>query len=119
MNGELTEEHHQSLWEKYNVLPELERCIREFREVFKKENMNYLYIFIERYMGSQIKELASFAKGLNRDLDAVENAVASPLSNGFVEGTNSKVKTIKKSMYGRCGKTLLAAKLMYERPIRN
>lgn len=116
MNGELTEKHHRSLWERYNVLPELEICIREFREIFKKKNMNYLYIFIERYKGSQIKELASFAKGLDRDLDAVKNAVASPLSNGFVEGTNSKVKTIKKAMYGRCGKTLLAAKLMYETP---
>lgn len=70
----------------------------------------------ERYKKSTIKELASFAKGLDRDLNAVENAVASPLSNGFVEGTNSKVKTIKKTMYGRCGKTLLAAKLMYEPP---
>lgn len=41
-------------------------------------------------------------------------AVASPLSNAFVEGNNSKVKTIKKSMYGRCGKLLLEAKLMYD-----
>lgn len=116
MNGELTETHYQKLWGKYSVLPELERCIREFREIFKKKNMNYLYIFIDRYKKSHIKELASFAKGLDRDLNAVENAVASPLSNGFVEGTNSKVKTIKKSMYGRCGKILLEAKLMYEKP---
>ena len=84
--------------------------------VTRKGIFNYLYIFIERYKKSHIKELASFAKGLDRDLNAVENAVASPLSNGFVEGTNSKVKTIKKSMYGRCGKTLLEAKLMYEKP---
>jgi transposase len=63
---------------------------------------------------SSIKEIASFAKGLEKDIDAVENAVASSLSNGFVEGTNSKVKTIKKAMYGRCGKLLLSAKLMYK-----
>ncbi|MBQ3414356.1 MAG: transposase, partial [Clostridia bacterium] len=36
----------------------------------------------------------------------------SDLSNGFVEGTNSKLKMIKRTMYGRCGKKLLAAKLM-------
>ncbi|KFX60152.1 hypothetical protein KU41_01310 [Clostridium botulinum] len=37
---------------------------------------------------------------------------ASDLSNGFVEGTNSKLKMIKRTMYGRCSKKLLAAKLM-------
>ena len=60
-----------------------------------------------------IKELASFAKGLEKDIEAVENAVASDLSNGFVEGTNSKLKMIKRTMYGRCSQKLLEAKLMY------
>ena len=58
------------------------------------------------------KELSHFASGLEKDLSAVENAVASPLSNGFVEGTNSKLKMIKRTMYGRCGKELLVAKLI-------
>ena len=44
---------------------------------------------------------------------AVENAVASDLSNGFVEGTNSKLKMVKRTMYGRCSRQLLEAKLMY------
>ena len=42
------------------------------------------------------KKLTNNTRGLSKDIDAVENAVSSPLSNGFVEGTNSKVKTIKK-----------------------
>ena len=75
--------------------------------------MPLLYLFIERYKKSSIKELSRFADGLERDLDAVENSVASPLSNGFVEGTNSKLKMVKRTMYGRCNKNLLAAKLMY------
>ena len=52
----------------------------------------------------------SFAEGIKRDIDAVENAVAYDYSNGFVEGTNSKLKMIKRTMYGRCGKKLLTAK---------
>ena len=67
---------------------------------------------IEKYKNSDLKELSRFASGLEKDLSAVENAVASPLSNGFVEGTNSKLKMIKRTMYGRCGKELLAAKLI-------
>lgn len=55
----------------------------------------------------------SFVKGLEKDISAVENAVASDLSNGFVEGTNSKLKMVKRTMYGRCSKQLLQAKLMY------
>lgn len=59
-----------------------------------------------------LKEFSRFALGLEKDLPAVENVVASPLSNGFVEGTNSKLKMIKRTMFGRCGKELLAAKLI-------
>ena len=43
----------------------------------------------------------------------IENSVASPLSNGFVEGTNNKLKMVKRTMYGRCSRQLLEAKLMY------
>lgn len=74
--------------------------------------MPLLYLFIDRYKNSSIKELASFANGLSKDIDAIENAVASELSNGFVEGTNSKLKMIKRTMYGRCSRKLLEAKLM-------
>jgi hypothetical protein len=57
----------------------------------------------------------SFSEGLKRDIDAVENAVAYDYSNGFVEGTNSRLKMIKRTMYGRCRKQLLEAKLRYMR----
>ena len=113
MNIRLTPAHREFIWNTNKSLFELEYCIRDFREIFEKKSMPRLYLFIDRYKNSSIKEIASFALGLEKDLAAVENAVASPLSNGFVEGTNSKVKTIKKAMYGRCSKLLLSAKLMY------
>ena len=115
LNGELTIEHHEYLWNKYNILQEIEKCIREFREIFRSKKMPLLDLFIEHYKNSSVKELASFANGLEKDISAVENAVASDLSNAFVEGTNSnsKVKMVKRTMYGRCGRKLLAAKLMY------
>ena len=36
------------------------------------------------YKTSEIKELSSFANGLEKDISAVENAVSSDLSNRFV-----------------------------------
>ena len=50
---------------------------------------------------------------IKNHIDAVENAVAYDYSNGFVEGTNSRLKMIKRTMYGRCGRQLLEAKLRY------
>lgn len=115
MNGELTQTHRDFLWKQMPILWEVEQCIKEFRMLFSKKSMSLLYLFIERYKTSDIKELSGFANGLEKDINAVENAVASDLSNGFVEGTNSKLKMVKRTMYGRCSKQLLEAKLMYRR----
>lgn len=113
MNGELTQTHRDYLWKQIPILWEVEQCIKEFRMLFSKKNLPLLYLFIDHYKTSEIKELSSFANGLEKDICAVENAFASDLSNGFVEGTNSKLKMVKRTMYGRCSKQLLEAKLMY------
>ncbi|MDD3416621.1 MAG: transposase [Lachnospiraceae bacterium] len=113
MGAEPTASHKAYLLQTYPKLSDLMVCIREFREIYEKRNMPLLYLYIEKYKTSELKEIARFATGLEKDLDAVENSVASVLSNGFVEGTNSKLKMVKRTMYGRCSKLLLAAKLMY------
>lgn len=113
MNMEITYSHKSYLMDTYPQIRTLLSCIRDFREIFQKKSMPCLYLFIEKYTNSDLKELSRFASGLEKALSAVENAVASPLSNGFVEGTNSKLKMIKRTMYGRCGKELLTAKLIY------
>ena len=119
MNVKLTEEHKNYICEQYPQIPELSCCIKHFREIFEKRNVTMLYLFIKRYKDSKIKAIKSFAKGLERDIDAVENAVAYEYSNGFVEGTNSRLKMIKRTMYGRCGRKLLEAKLRYKKVIQN
>ena len=114
MNLELTGAHKDYLMDTYPQLRILKNCIREFRDIFLCKSMPRLYLFIDKYKDCELKELSRFATGLEKDLFAVENAVASSLSNGFVEGTNSKLKMIKRTMYGRCSIDLLAAKLMVE-----
>lgn len=111
--GEKLSPHHLSyLYETYPVLRILYSCIKEFRHIFKTEHQSELYSFVDKYRRSDLKQLCNFITGLEKDLEAVENAVSSPLSNGFVEGTNSKLKMVKRTMYGRCGRLLLEAKLM-------
>lgn len=115
LDAELAETHKKYVIEKYPQIGILKNCIREFREIYEKKSMPLLYLFIEKYKRSELKTITRFTNGLEKDLEAVENSVASCLSNGFVEGTNSKLKMIKRTMYGRCGIELLSAKLMYEK----
>ena len=75
--------HKAYLMDNYPQLKEMLACVREIREVYQRKKMPPLYLFIEKYKNSNLKEIARFAKGLEKDLSAVENSVASPLSNGF------------------------------------
>lgn len=52
--------------------------------------------------------------GLEKDIEVVENSVAGPLSNGFVEGTNNKIKMVKRTMCGRCSRQLFRSKIYME-----
>ena len=115
----LTDLHKSYIYSQFPNLWELHTCIREFRNIFKKKMTVLLYLFIDKYKKSKIKELRSFAKGLGNDMDAVENAVAYDYSNGFVEGTNSRLKMVKRTMYGKCNRELLEAKLSYMRQGKN
>jgi transposase len=56
--------------------------------------------------------LAPFARGLLRDIDAVRAALTLPWSTGPVEGKINKLKLIKRSMYGRAGLDLVRARIM-------
>ena len=112
MDEELNQSHLLYLQKTYPILKVLYTCIKEFRHIFKLGYQSELYCFLNKYRSSNVKPLANFVTGLENDLEAVENAVSSPLSNGFVEGTNSKLKMVKRTMYGRCSRMLLEAKLM-------
>ncbi|MGN7889907.1 transposase [Dyadobacter endophyticus] len=56
--------------------------------------------------------LKNFAKGIKNDHHAVEQAINSDISSGKVEGHINKMKTIKRSMYGRAGIDLLTKMLL-------
>lgn len=79
MGAEITETHKEYLMENYPQLRELFSCIREFREIYECKSMPLLYLFIEKYKKSNLKKLSRFSFGLEKDLAAVENSVASPL----------------------------------------
>lgn len=56
--------------------------------------------------------LASFGKGIAADLAAVTAALTEPWSNGQTEGQITKLKLVKRQMYGRARLDLLRARLV-------
>ena len=56
--------------------------------------------------------LASFGKGIVADLAAVRAALTEPWSNGQTEGQITKLKLVKRQMYGRARLDLLRARLI-------
>lgn len=57
--------------------------------------------------------LASFAKRLERDKDALLAALRLPWSNGMVEGQVHRLKLLKRQMYGRAGFHLLRERVLH------
>ena len=98
--------------EKYPILIQLKKCVCEFRNIFQTQNPALLRTFMDNYLNSEIKKIKGFVKGLLNDFDAVDLAVSSSLSKGFVEGINNKIKLIKRVMFGRCSLPLLKAKII-------
>ena len=56
--------------------------------------------------------LGSFARGIVADRAGVQAALTQPWSNGQTEGQNTKLKLVKRQMYGRAKLDLLRARLL-------
>ena len=56
--------------------------------------------------------LAPFVSGIVSDQAAVQAALKEPWSNGQTEGQNTKLKLVKRQMYGRAKLDLLRARLL-------
>jgi transposase len=56
---------------------------------------------------------ARFAASLRRDFDAISAALVTPWTTSPVEGQISRIKMLKRTMYGRAGFKLLRARILY------
>lgn len=101
------------LKESNATLAELKRFIDNFYLIFKEKSLSSLYAWINEAIESKFKMLKSFAKGLLKDIDAVNNAVIYSYSNGVLEGNINRLKMIKRQMYGRAKFDLIRQKILY------
>lgn len=87
--------------------------VQEFVQMVRKLEGQRLPLWLERARASQIPELRHFARGIERDYAAVVAGLSVPQSNGMVEGFVTKLKLVKRSMYGRAGFALLRQRLLH------
>ena len=90
-------------------LLEAREVIAAFQSMVRKRSMAALGPWLERARQSLV---ASFVAGITRDLAAVQAALSMPWSNGQTEGQITKLKLVKRMMYGRGKLDLLEARLI-------
>jgi transposase len=83
--------------------------IASFQAMVRKKSLADLEPWLERARSSLV---ASFANGVVKDKAAVSAAITSPWSNGQTEGQITKLKLVKRQMYGRGKLDLLQARVI-------
>ena len=112
----ITDDQYETLLKQYPELAGLYSLLREFHRIIFSKNADDLEQWIQQ--ASDIKaipELQSYVEGLKKDISAVKCAIIYDYNNGLAEGSVTKIKLIKRIMYGRNSFALLKAKvLMHE-----
>jgi transposase len=91
------------------TLVEARDIIAEFQLIVRRKVEAGLTPWIERARASLV---ASFANGVAKDEAAARAAITSPWSNGQTEGQITRLKLVRRQMYGRGKIDLLQARLI-------
>jgi len=95
-----------------NALPPLSKArelVERFQAMIRSRKGDDLGTWIDDAMQG---DLASFAIGIRADQKAVAAAIVEPWSNGQTEGQVTRLKLVKRQMYGRAKLDLLRARLI-------
>lgn len=104
----------QYLFEQYSELKELHSTVQAFRQIIAARNIQQLEVWVDEQRRNKKQPFHHYAIRLNRDWDAVTNALNYSYSNGFVEGQVNRLKTEKRLLYGRANVALLEKRLTYQ-----
>ncbi len=106
----ILERYASLIYSKFPTIVEVKTTFTDFHAAIMGENPDAVEAFITKYSKGY---LSGFCKSLNRDLEAIHNAVKYIYSSGFVEGGNSKIKCLKRISYGRLRLPTLRIKCMF------
>jgi transposase len=95
------------------VLKRAYRLIQDFLTMVHKREREHLDAWLEQVATSDLPVLQSFASGVERDRAAVKAGLTWSINNGMVEGHVTKLKLIKRQMYGKAGFVLLRQRVLH------
>ena len=86
---------------------------KHFQEMIRHRMPDQLDGWLSACATSNVADLQTFAAGLQRDYAAVRAALSEPWSNGQTEGQVTRLKLLKRQMYGRAMFDLLRQRVLY------
>jgi transposase len=89
------------------------QLVQEFFRLVRTRQGTQLDSWLSKVEASAIPELQRFANGLERDKAAVLTGLTLVHSNGQVEGQVTRIKLIKRMMFGRAGFALLRQRVLH------
>ena len=104
--------HLQNLLARCPHLAVLAEHVRAFADLLTRRRGADLESWMTTVEASDLPALHGFVRGLRKDLPAVVAGLSLPYSNGPIEGANTKVKLVKRQMYGRAGFPLLRQRIL-------
>ncbi|MDQ1022564.1 transposase [Streptomyces umbrinus] len=113
----LTEDENRLLKAVLDACPELEQThelVRDFAQMLTQRTGADLPDWISTARAAQLPGITGFARGLTSDLEAVIAGLTLHWSSGGTEGAVTRVKKIKRQLYGRAGFELLRKMILLQ-----
>lgn len=103
----------EELRETSQELATLHSLVQSFGQIVRKREGHRLEDWKKQVTKSGIAEVQRFAKGIERDKEAVLAGLTLTYSNGMTEGFVNKLKLIKRMGYGRASFPLLRQRVLH------
>lgn len=98
--------------QRCQTLRTLDQLVSDFGGMLRQRHGQHLDTWIATAQASDIPAIQGFAAGLLKDYDAVRNGLTLTWSSGGVEGNVTKLKAVKRAMYGRANFDLLRRRVL-------
>jgi transposase len=89
------------------------QLVQDFLLMMHKREGERLDAWLTQVHESRLPELQRFARGVEQDKEAVRTGLTLSINNGQVEGQVTKIKLLKRMMYGRAKFNLLRQRVLH------
>ena len=113
---DLSEEEQKELTQIRQASPEIEtayQLVQTFLQMLRERTGQHLETWLKAAETSHLPEFESFAAGVRQDQAAILAGLTLPWSSGQTEGQITRLKLLKRSMYGRAKFDLLRLRVLH------